>query len=57
MSRKPRIRPYHEPGGGWGAIKATGTVLLEQRVLFNGAIALFQMNKPGGFKCPSLRLA
>jgi molybdopterin-dependent oxidoreductase alpha subunit len=53
MSRKPRIKPYHEPGGGWGATIATGKVLLEQRVLFKGALALYHMNKPGGFKCSS----
>jgi anaerobic selenocysteine-containing dehydrogenase len=53
MSRKPRIEPYHEAGGGWGATKATAAVLLEQKVLFKGAMALYYMNKPGGFKCPS----
>jgi molybdopterin-dependent oxidoreductase alpha subunit len=53
MRRKPRIAPYHEPGGGWGAAKATAAVLLEQKVLFKGARALYHMNKPGGFKCPS----
>src|SRR5277367_1410744 len=53
MSRKPRIKPYREPGGGWGAAIATGKVLLEQKVLFKGAAALYRMNKPGGFKCPS----
>ena len=53
MSRKPRIKPYREPGGGWGAALATGKVLLEQKVLFKGTAALYRMNKPGGFKCPS----
>ena len=53
MSRKPRIKPYREPGGGWGAAIATGKVLLEQKVLFKGARALYHMNKPGGFKCSS----
>jgi formate dehydrogenase major subunit len=53
MSQKPRIKPYREPGGGWGAAIATGKVLLEQKVLFKGAAALYRMNKPGGFKCPS----
>ena len=53
MSRKPQIKPYREPGGGWGATIATGKVLLEQKVLFKGARALYHMNKPGGFKCSS----
>ena len=26
MSRKPRIEPYHEPVGGWGATKATAGI-------------------------------
>jgi hypothetical protein len=38
---------------GMGATKATGADLLEQRVLFKGVVALYYMNKPGGFKCPS----
>jgi hypothetical protein len=53
MSRNPRIKPYREPSGGWGAAIATGKVLLEQKVLFKGAAALYRMNQPGGFKCPS----
>ena len=53
MSRKPRIEPYHEPGGGWGAAKATAPSLFEQQCLLKGAAALYYMNKPGGFKCPS----
>jgi anaerobic selenocysteine-containing dehydrogenase len=53
MSRKPRIEPYNEPAGGWGAAKATVAALLEQRVLLKGGAALYYMNKPGGFKCPS----
>jgi molybdopterin-dependent oxidoreductase alpha subunit len=53
MSKKPRIKEYHEPAGGWGAAKATAATLLEQRVLFKGGAALYFMNKPGGFKCPS----
>jgi formate dehydrogenase major subunit len=53
MDKKPRIKEYHEPAGGWGAAKATAATLLEQRVLFKGGAALYFMNKPGGFKCPS----
>jgi formate dehydrogenase major subunit len=53
MSKKPRIEEYNDPGGGWGATFATGNVLLEQKVLLKGAVALFRMNKPQGFKCPS----
>src|SRR5216683_4076377 len=53
MSKKPRIREYHKPAGGWGATLATAAVLLRQKVLFKGGAALFSMNKPGGFKCSS----
>lgn len=53
MTRKPRIEEYHHPGGGWGATFATAAVLLQQKVLFKGLMALFRMNKPSGFKCPS----
>ena len=53
MSKKPRIREYRKPAGGWGAALATAAVLFEQKVLFKGGAALFSMNKPGGFKCSS----
>jgi formate dehydrogenase major subunit len=53
MSKKPRIKEYHEPAGGWGAALATGAVLWEQGVMLKSGAALFFMNKPGGFKCPS----
>jgi molybdopterin-dependent oxidoreductase alpha subunit len=53
MSKKPRIEEYHDPAGGWGAALATGAVLWEQGVLLKSGAALFFMNKPGGFKCPS----
>ena len=53
MSTRPRIQEYHEPAGGWGAALATGAVLWEQGVLLKSGAALFFMNKPGGFKCPS----
>src|SRR5215469_394005 len=53
MSKKPRIEKYHHPGGGWGATFATIAMLFHQRVFFKGLAALFRMNKPGGFKCPS----
>jgi hypothetical protein len=46
MGKKPRIKEYHEPAGGWGAAKATAAVLLEQQVLFKGAAALYSMNSP-----------
>lgn len=29
MSIVKTIRPYHSPAGGWGALKAMGTALVE----------------------------
>ncbi|GLK82091.1 FdhF/YdeP family oxidoreductase [Ancylobacter defluvii] len=46
------IRPYHSPAGGWGALKAMGTALVEQHVAFAGMELLSRMNQPGGFDCP-----
>ena len=46
------IRPYHEPAGGWGALKAMGAALVEQHVAVSGMATLSRMNQPGGFDCP-----
>jgi len=53
MSDKPRYKPYHHPGGGWGALNATARVLREQSVIGQSMTTLRLMNKPGGFKCSS----
>ncbi|MBS7545308.1 FdhF/YdeP family oxidoreductase [Ancylobacter oerskovii] len=46
------IRPYHSPAGGWGALKAMGTALVEQDIPLSGMELLSHMNQPGGFDCP-----
>ncbi|WP_371347235.1 FdhF/YdeP family oxidoreductase [Ancylobacter sp. IITR112] len=46
------IRPYHEPAGGWGALKAMGTALVEQDIALSGMATLSRMNQHGGFDCP-----
>ena len=46
------IRPYHEPAGGWGALKAMGVALAEQDVAISGMATLSRMNQHGGFDCP-----
>ncbi|HEY9215829.1 MAG TPA: FdhF/YdeP family oxidoreductase [Ancylobacter sp.] len=46
------IRPYHEPAGGWGALRAMGTALAEQNIAISGMATLSRMNQPGGFDCP-----
>ena len=52
MSKKPKIEPYNEPAGGWGATAATFEHLIEQGILVKGTLELLRMNKPGGFDCP-----
>ena len=51
MARKS-IRPYHQPAGGWGALKALTEALLVQDVPVKGAATLARMNQPQGFDCP-----
>ncbi|GGJ04767.1 FdhF/YdeP family oxidoreductase [Neoroseomonas lacus] len=52
MSEKPRIRRYDEPAGGWGALWAVGSHLIEQDIPIKGATTLLRMNQPEGFDCP-----
>ena len=52
MSRDKSVRPYNSPAGGWGALKAVGTALLDQGVPVTGVKSLMRMNKPEGFDCP-----
>jgi molybdopterin-dependent oxidoreductase alpha subunit len=52
MSVRKSIRPYHQPAGGWGALKALGEHLVEQGVAVKGAATLSRMNQPEGFDCP-----
>jgi molybdopterin-dependent oxidoreductase alpha subunit len=52
MTVRKSIRPYHQPAGGWGALKALGEHLIEQRVPIKGATTLSRMNQPEGFDCP-----
>ncbi len=52
MSVRKAIRPYRQPAGGWGALKALSEHLLEQGVAVKGAATLSRMNQPEGFDCP-----
>jgi molybdopterin-dependent oxidoreductase alpha subunit len=51
MTRKS-VRPYHEPAGGWGALKALSEALVKQDIPVKGAVTLSRMNQPHGFDCP-----
>jgi molybdopterin-dependent oxidoreductase alpha subunit len=48
----PGVRPYHGPAGGWGALKAVGQALADQKTLLEGGRSLLHANKPDGFDCP-----
>jgi molybdopterin-dependent oxidoreductase alpha subunit len=52
MSSRKAIHPYHHPAGGWGALRAVGEHLIEQRIAVKGAATLGCMNQPEGFDCP-----
>ena len=52
MAATKRIRPYKQPAGGWGALKALGEHLLEQGIAIKGSTTLLRMNQPRGFDCP-----
>jgi molybdopterin-dependent oxidoreductase alpha subunit len=51
MIRKS-VRPYHQPAGGWGALRALSEALLKQGAAVKGAATLSRMNQPEGFDCP-----
>jgi molybdopterin-dependent oxidoreductase alpha subunit len=52
MARRERIAAYHEPAGGWGALKALSEHLIEQGIAIKGGTTLLRMNQPQGFDCP-----
>lgn len=50
--RPDGIRNYHEPAGGWGALKALAVALKEQQLVVSGVSTLLKQNQPEGFDCP-----
>ncbi|MBB5508086.1 FdhF/YdeP family oxidoreductase [Paraburkholderia atlantica] len=48
----PGIRPYDEPAGGWGALKATAQAIRRQMDNISAPITLMRVNQPAGFDCP-----
>ena len=50
--RPDGIRDYHEPAGGWGALKAVAVALKRQQVVVQGSKTLLKNNQPDGFDCP-----
>ncbi|HEV7856646.1 MAG TPA: FdhF/YdeP family oxidoreductase [Herminiimonas sp.] len=47
------FKEYDHPAGGWGSVKALGSILVEQHVVLNGTRVLMKQNKPDGFACVS----
>ncbi|KAA0019606.1 FdhF/YdeP family oxidoreductase [Salinicola corii] len=52
VAKAPRIFNYHNPAGGWGALKSVGRHLLHSRSPALNARSLFKLNQPDGFDCP-----
>jgi molybdopterin-dependent oxidoreductase alpha subunit len=48
----PGIRPYNDPAGGWGALRATAKAVREQMQVSEAPLLLLRTNKPDGFDCP-----
>ena len=48
----PGIRPYTDPAGGWGALKATALAVRDQMEIVEAPQTFLHMNKPDGFDCP-----
>ena len=48
----PGIKPYNDPAGGWGALKATAKAVREQMDLAEAPALLLRTNQPLGFDCP-----
>jgi molybdopterin-dependent oxidoreductase alpha subunit len=48
----PGVRPYDDPAGGWGALRATAQAVREQMESIWAPITLLRTNQPDGFDCP-----
>ncbi|RJS91929.1 FdhF/YdeP family oxidoreductase [Salinisphaera sp. Q1T1-3] len=47
-----RVQEYHNPAGGWGALKAVSKHLLHSGEPWANTRAMFKINQPDGFDCP-----
>jgi molybdopterin-dependent oxidoreductase alpha subunit len=50
---KAEIKPYTGPAGGWGSVRALGSILTQEEVTLLGSEILWHQNKPGGYMCVS----
>lgn len=53
MSADTPIKPYRNPAGGWGSVKAVASILVGEHVALHGSRILFHQNKADGFACVS----
>jgi molybdopterin-dependent oxidoreductase alpha subunit len=53
MTDDIEIEPYSGPAGGWGSLKAVGSILTREEVAILGSEILLKQNKPDGFMCVS----
>jgi molybdopterin-dependent oxidoreductase alpha subunit len=53
MTDDLEIRPYSGPAGGWGSVKALGSILTQEEVAILGSEILLKQNKTDGFMCVS----
>ena len=51
--RRPTIKPYLAPSGGYGSLKSVGEILLREGLPVKDAALLMHQNKPDGFQCVS----
>jgi hypothetical protein len=53
MTREvPGVRPYRNPAGGWGALRAVARAVREQMDVADASRTLLHTNQPDGFDCP-----
>ena len=48
----PGVRPYRNPAGGWGALRAVARTVREQMDVADASRTLLRTNQPDGFDCP-----
>ena len=51
--RKPRIKPFKGPAGGWGSVRSLAEILPREHLTAEGLRELARQNKPDGFMCVS----
>ncbi|HEX6613681.1 MAG TPA: molybdopterin-dependent oxidoreductase, partial [Rhodanobacteraceae bacterium] len=51
--RKPYVKPYKGPAGGWGSLKSVSSILAREKAPLTTAHELMRQNKADGFMCVS----